>query len=275
MTRRSPRFGLTRKLMVAAAAVLGLGWVSAIASAVVGPGAGPQCNAGLLENWSFENGIQGWKLTAGSSASAGRPTGFTSAEGANVGYVRGWVGGATMYQEVPAVPGGLYSLSGFGGTHQPTFVHELALVFIDSTGTQRTELTVDMNHDVDTEHTVAPYSHGPVAAPAWAALVRAEVRADGDWTKIDAVCMLGPDSLAPTTTSVATTSTVAPTTTPTVTSTSTTPSTTTAPAPTTTAPAPTTTAPAPTTTTPAPTTTAPAPTTTAPAPVIPPDMPPT
>ena len=230
--RRLPRLLSVAAVAVGAVAVSTTAYAIAAPKPVPGPVQSAGCAGGLLSNWSFESAMTGWTTMAGTfaSASASRDYGIIPWDGTEVMYLRPATTNGEVRQDVPGTAGGAYQLTMAGGTHNPSFHHEAALVFLDAAGTRLDEYKVELDHDVDLKGDLQFYDLGSHVAPKGTVTVRVALRnADGDWAKADAVCLTGPATVA-------------------TTSTTSTPSTTVRPATTTTRPAPTTTV-RPTTTT--------------------------
>ena len=225
MRRRTPR-------------IVGIGCVGlsllalgTTASAVAGSNArvatsNTGCPSGLLTNWSFEIGMLGWTKATGTmaNASASRDYGINPWDGTEVMYLTPAKSAGEVYQEVAAYPGGAYRLTFAGGTHQPRFNHEGAMVFIDKAGNVLAERKAQIDYDVDAKRDLMSYDLGTHVAPAGTDRVRVSFRnADGDWTKADAACLTGPAGPTPTTTTTVPPTTAPPTTAPPTTTTTTVP----------------------------------------------------
>jgi hypothetical protein len=148
------------------------------------------CTGGIVTNPSVEQ------------VSGSTPTGFTkvgpgtlSGEGtyAHDGQRYAWLSSpqnqvTTAYQDVqPAVPGGVYDLAFWGGTHNPQFSHITGVRFLDASGAVLEEKSVQVDHDVDPTGKLQRYDINGSVAPAGTAKVRFFASANGDYNKFDCV----------------------------------------------------------------------------------------
>lgn len=184
------------------------------------------CTDNLLLNPSFELGTANWTGITGTGNH-----GYVIPDGTKYGYHAGSIN-AKMYQDVPVVPGGSYSMSFFSASHIPGYQTVAIEYLTAANATVGTPAVHTITVDIDDPGNVfgGPYTLSLGAAPANAAKLRVTVKANNvDWAKVDALCLQGITpvvTLTPTPTSTPapatptpTSTSVPPTATPTATST--------------------------------------------------------
>ncbi|WP_031525940.1 T9SS type A sorting domain-containing protein [Dyadobacter crusticola] len=140
-----------------------------------------------VKNGSFESGTDAWTKSAG--------TNFSQDEAYSVcGSKNGVISGAgSIYQEINLTPGSVVNLKVFGGTHDTSRDHVFKLEFYTSSGQLITipvnnDNQVQMDYRVTQTHKLQEYNL-TATAPLFAAKVRFSVVSNGDYFKIDGVCM--------------------------------------------------------------------------------------
>ncbi|NBA77617.1 choice-of-anchor A family protein, partial [Emticicia sp. ODNR4P] len=159
------------------------------------------CPGGLLKNSGFE--VQefrsGYDLTQktaywewNSSASLTTGSGFQVCD-ANNAYLYAYYSNAAMWQRVDNITAGTsYTLSAYGGTHEPYYDHRYRLAFYSSTGAllDFTEVQVDWDVDVvPAGQTILKEYVLTKTAPTGTSYLRVEGYASGDWLKLDNLCL--------------------------------------------------------------------------------------
>lgn len=154
---------------------------------------GQICEGNLLQNWSFElplvhgQGILYWKE---------KPYEGSIFQGP--GYQADGINGAfigpkeQLYQNLSAVSGDTYLLTFWAGTHDPRQNEKVSLEFLNSSNQVIGSQTVNIDYDVDYDHTaprVTQYSI-ELTAPHGTVTVRVIARNNG-WNtfKFDAACL--------------------------------------------------------------------------------------
>ncbi|GGD70851.1 hypothetical protein GCM10011514_38700 [Emticicia aquatilis] len=165
---------------VSDAGVTSSGWDATI-SCVAPP---CSCTGNLLTNNSFENGITGWSSSGGSAYNG---TGYEVC-GTYNGYLQATTTNAWLWQQVSATVGTTYYMSFWGGTHDPTFNHFVRLGFYNSSNTLIGSNQVSVDYDVDPNNDIAFYSFS-ATAPAGTSYMRVEAFANGDYLKLDQMCL--------------------------------------------------------------------------------------
>ncbi|MFN8487769.1 MAG: SdrD B-like domain-containing protein [Caldilineaceae bacterium] len=177
------------------------------------------CVGGLLKNYSFEQGGSNvqppyWSVSNGQ---AYQGSGY-AVDGVQNAYLQVNVTGSTalFYQDVTGVtPGTQLTLNFYGGTHKPSYNHTVTIEFYNATNTKLGASTaIQVDRDVDLyPYTLQAYSV-QATVPTGTTYVRVVGSADGDYLKLDAMCLQANTPTAtPTNTAVPATST--PTSTPT------------------------------------------------------------
>ncbi len=146
----------------------------------------------ITENGSFESGQSPWAVTSG-SGSVG--TGF--AVDGTYNFFLQYTGGsyAQVEQQVDyIVPGASYTLSFAAGTHQPSFSHYMRFEFYNASGGLISGTNSgEINFDVDNAPGLQGYTL-TATAPAGTSFLKVIGRATGDYLKLDAVCLVGPQA---------------------------------------------------------------------------------
>ncbi len=142
------------------------------------------CTGNLLTNNSFEDGITGWSSSGGSAYNA---TGYEVC-GTYNGYLQATTTNAWLWQQLSATAGTTYYMSFWGGTHDPTFNHFVRLGFYNSSYTLIGSNQVSVDYDVDPNNDIAFYSFSAIA-PAGTSYMRVEAFANGDYIKLDQMCL--------------------------------------------------------------------------------------
>ncbi|MFN3851730.1 MAG: CUB domain-containing protein [Spirosomataceae bacterium] len=160
--------------------VTSTGWAGTVEST----SAPCNCTGSLLTNNSFENGITGWNYAGGNAYNG---TGYQVCGSYN-GYLEATTTNAWLWQQVSATAGSTYFLSFFGGTHNPAFSHFVRIGFYNSSNTMIGSNQVNVDYDVDTNNDIAYYSFS-ATAPAGTSYLRVEAYANGDFIKLDQMCL--------------------------------------------------------------------------------------
>ncbi|MFY7910087.1 MAG: collagen-binding domain-containing protein, partial [Emticicia sp.] len=142
------------------------------------------CTGNLLTNNSFENGVTGWSSSGGTAYNG---TGYQVC-GSNIGYLQATTANAWLWQQLSATSGTTYNLSFWAGTHEPSFTHYVRLGFYNSSNALIGSNQVNIDHDVDISNNLSFYSLA-ATAPANTSYMRVEAFANGDFIKIDQVCL--------------------------------------------------------------------------------------
>ncbi len=142
------------------------------------------CTGNLLTNNSFENGITGWSSSGGSAYNG---TGYEVCGSYN-GYLQATTSNAWLWQQVSATAGTTYNMSFWGGTHDPSFTHYVRLGFYNSSNTLIGSNQVNVDYDVDPNNDIAYYSF-VATAPTGTSYMRVEAFANGDYIKLDQMCL--------------------------------------------------------------------------------------
>ncbi len=95
---------------------------------------------------------------------------------------------AEIYQDATAIPGAKYSFTFYSGTHKPEFNHEVAIEFYNSYGAQLARKAVQIDFDVDGGDYLQEYFLEETA-PTGTTKIRFVGTADGDYLKLDAICV--------------------------------------------------------------------------------------
>ncbi|MER0441780.1 collagen-binding domain-containing protein, partial [Emticicia sp. W12TSBA100-4] len=142
------------------------------------------CTGNLLTNNSFENGMTGWSSSGGSAYNG---TGYEVCGSYN-GYLQATTTNAWLWQQLSATVGTTYNLSFWGGTHDPNSTHYVRLGFYNSSNTLIGSNQINVDYDVDPNNDLAFYSFSSTA-PANTSYMRVEVYANGDYVKLDQMCL--------------------------------------------------------------------------------------
>jgi len=142
------------------------------------------CTGNLLTNNSFENGITGWSSSGGNAYNG---TDYQVCGSYN-GYLEATTTNAWLWQQVSATVGTTYNLSFWGGTHDPNFTHYVRLGFYNSSNALIGSNQLNVDYDVDPNNDLAFYSFSSTA-PANTSYMRVEVFANGDYVKLDQMCL--------------------------------------------------------------------------------------
>ncbi|MFY7890833.1 MAG: collagen-binding domain-containing protein, partial [Spirosomataceae bacterium] len=162
------------------------------------------CAGNLLINPSFELNddragydsyyrTKGWSWTGAPAISAFYTnTGYSVCDSYNA-FLYGGSGAAWVWQQVNGVSVGTsYSLSAYGGTHEPLYYdHRIRLVFYNSAGTALLTKEVQVDWDVDlvtSGPALKEYSLSGTA-PAGTSYLRVEGYSTGDYLKLDNFCL--------------------------------------------------------------------------------------
>lgn len=164
------------------------------------------CPSNLLRNPSFEAGTANWIGMSGTGNH-----GYVIPDGVLYGYQSGPVG-TSMYQDVTAIPGGVYSMSFYSASHEPG-VQTVTLEYLNAGNVRvgtRVIHTITVDIDDPAHRFGGPYTLTLATAPVSTTKVRVSIRSNGvDWAKVDFLCLTG---IVPTATPTATrTNTPAPT----------------------------------------------------------------
>ena len=151
-----------------------------------------------MRNASFESGTVNWIGISGTGNHD-----YVIPDGVLYGYQAGAVG-TRMYQDVTAVPGGVYSMSFYSASHEPG-VQTVTLEYLNASNVRvGTRVLHTITVDIDDPAHVfgGPYTLTLMPAPASTAKVRVSIRSNGvDWAKVDFLCLT---SVVPTATPTAT-----------------------------------------------------------------------
>ena len=152
-------------------------------SGIVGNGCGD-----LLSNPSFENGLTPWQFN--SNTRYNRSTKYR-ADGDYMVWIYkrySYKDDATIYQDAVALPGAIYSFSFYAGTHRPSYNHEVAIEFYNQYGAKLKRKAVQIDFDVDNGTILKEY-YLSETAPSGTTKIRFIGTADGDYLKLDAICV--------------------------------------------------------------------------------------
>ncbi|MCB0662139.1 MAG: proprotein convertase P-domain-containing protein, partial [Saprospiraceae bacterium] len=150
----------------------------------------PECTDNILENASFEDGITGWSIYNGSYNTVSQYV----VEGNKIVWVYPSSTGseAYIYQDVEGiVPGELYFMNFYAGTHNTSYNHEVRFEFYDASNNLVGTVTEPVNHDVDDDNILLYYEIEGIA-PATATRLRVIGAVDGDYLKFERLCLTGP-----------------------------------------------------------------------------------
>jgi hypothetical protein len=143
---------------------------------------------GVLNNASFESGITGWNIMGGTSY--GYNTTLYIADGSASLWIapRSASKTARVYQDYKAKEAHDYELNFYGGTHDPRYSHKVSMEFYDSSNNLLLRKSVEVDHNVHPSNLLAPYQL-TASAPAGTSTLRFIGSANGDYLKIDYVCL--------------------------------------------------------------------------------------
>ncbi|MBK6478056.1 MAG: carboxypeptidase regulatory-like domain-containing protein [Saprospiraceae bacterium] len=154
------------------------------------------CPGNILSNPSFEN--NGGSTTGWSSSTPGYSGKFYAGDGFNVcGSYNAFLDARNatnnnpfwFYQQVNSVtPGNMYTLSIYGGTHEPSGNHAFLLSFYNSSGVRLSRDSVQIDYDVDVNPGLQQYTLAGTA-PTGTSYLRVEGRGVGDYIKVDLACL--------------------------------------------------------------------------------------
>jgi len=153
------------------------------------------CSNGLLTNWSFENFDNGWDSpnTDHYIQSSYVAEGYKGIY-IDSGVTGNW--GELLSSAVSATAGTNYTVSFWAGTHDSYYQHRGQLQFLNSSGAVIGSETVEVDHDVDPYGDLAEYNITAVA-PLGTASVRFRGTSNGDFLKLDAVCLTSTPGVPP------------------------------------------------------------------------------
>ncbi len=152
----------------------------------------PGCKNNLLFNPSFEDSPTSnppnWIIPTASTfntTSNYKVTGNLSAQLYHSG-----AGTGQVYQQVTGIiPGNNYSLSFYGGTHQPNHSHTVKIEFYNNSNTLlETSPAIEVDKDVDGNNTLNAYNLDAIAPPN-ATYLRVVGTAEEDYLIVDEVCL--------------------------------------------------------------------------------------
>ena len=147
---------------------------------------GDFCLDGLLENPSFENGVNGWYKTGG-NFSTGSSFAVDGHRNAFFYSDPNWTN--KVYQVIDNVlDGNEYNLNFYAGVHHTGYNHRGRLAFYNNSDQIIGSDQVQIDYDVDNGSGLQEYNL-TVVAPAGSAYAAVEFLNDGDYIKIDAVCL--------------------------------------------------------------------------------------
>ncbi|SFQ28392.1 choice-of-anchor A domain-containing protein, partial [Pseudarcicella hirudinis] len=158
------------------------------------------CAGGLLLNPSFEiqedrpgyNSSYKTKYWEWSGGTVYTWTGYPVCDNYNA-YLNATSTPSWIWQKVNNIaPGSSYTLSAYGGTHEPKYDHQFRLAFYNSAGTLLSFTNVQVDWDVD----IVPSGQTPLkeyvlsgTAPANTSYLRVEGYASADYLKLDNLCL--------------------------------------------------------------------------------------
>lgn len=142
----------------------------------------------LLSNPSFEDGLNPWKFN--SNTQYNRSTRYRADGNYMVWIYKRYSHkkDAVIYQDAVALPGAKYSFSFYSGTHRPNYNHEVAIEFYNQYGAQLKRKAVQIDFDVDNGSILKEYQLSEIA-PSGTTKIRFIGTADGDYLKLDAICV--------------------------------------------------------------------------------------
>ena len=158
-----------------------------------------ECTTNLIDNWSFENGLTSWDVN-----------GFVSREDNRYNQFGDWYvylyydgSPATISQQVEnVVPGELYTLNFFGGTHDNHFEHLVEMAFYDADGIFLGGETVEVDFVVgccnySVNYPMEYYTLEATAPVNAASLKIMAINNGGDYLKLDGICVDGLQCILP------------------------------------------------------------------------------
>ncbi|NRB51167.1 MAG: hypothetical protein HRU41_26080, partial [Saprospiraceae bacterium] len=143
------------------------------------------CPDNLIMNPSFEGSTLGWHSSGGNLYYG---TGYEVC-GHNNGFLEATTSNAWFWQQVNSISAGTQiDLDFWAGTHRTSFNHFVRVAFYNSSGNYLSSESRQIDHDVDSGNTLKFYSIS-ATAPSGTAYLRVEGYANGDYIKIDQVCL--------------------------------------------------------------------------------------
>jgi len=148
------------------------------------------CTEGILDNFSFENGTSAWEVSSDDDFFS--TNGYEECE-AKYGLLD-WDNGfeATVEQVIENISeGAMFDLEFYAGTHITSYDHWVRLAFYDANNTLLSYIQIDVNHDVDTDNgNLFLYSAHDIEAPTSTSYLKLEGFANGNYLKLDAICLM-------------------------------------------------------------------------------------
>ncbi|MBK8701086.1 MAG: hypothetical protein IPN29_16720 [Saprospiraceae bacterium] len=145
------------------------------------------CNGNLVLNPSFEGSVTNWSSSPAGSFTSG--TGFQQC-GNNNAFLNATASTSTFWQQVNSISAGsTYDLSFYAGTHLPSYDHQVRIRFYNSSNAVLQTNTKQIDFDVDGQLGNLQYYTITATAPAGTTYLRVEGYANGDYIKIDQVCL--------------------------------------------------------------------------------------
>ncbi|MBX2872853.1 MAG: carboxypeptidase regulatory-like domain-containing protein, partial [Saprospiraceae bacterium] len=182
-TQTNKHFGM--RLFLTTLALFGASLFGSLALANSDEALTCSCPDNLLINPSFEGSTLGW-LSSGGNLYYG--SGFQVC-GHNNGFLQATTSNAWFWQQVNSISVGTQiDLNFWAGTHRPSYNHFIRVAFYNSSGNYISGESRQIDHDVDAGGTLKYYSISTVA-PSGSAYLRVEGYANGDYIKIDQVCL--------------------------------------------------------------------------------------
>ncbi len=150
------------------------------------------CTGNLLENNGFEAGnMNYWTVNALAYYDF-----YTGNDNCGTKSVRlkklvglGLINPVISQQENNIEASKTYTLSFDAGTHDPSYMHRMYLRFYNAGGSLLSENYLEVNHDIDLNSQLQSYSFSSVA-PANTSYLKVEAVMDGDWLKLDNLCLV-------------------------------------------------------------------------------------
>lgn len=140
------------------------------------------CPGNLVTNPSFENGINGWSFYNGNFSAAT----FGAQCGTYAGHFQHTSGSGGFRQTINGLTAGTnLVLSFYGGVHQSSFNQRFGLRYYNASGTLIGESFVDVDGPLPDMNFYTIYS----TIPANTTQVRVEGWTNGDWLKVDQICL--------------------------------------------------------------------------------------
>lgn len=138
----------------------------------------------VLKNNSFEEGTNNWTAVSlrdfkFTQDQAYKMCGNYNGLLENKGYI---------YQDVALVPGSKVDVSAYGGTHDKSIVHAFGLTFYDGAGNKVGDDVIKYMDHVVSGNKLKQFNFSGTA-PAGAVKVRFTIYSEGNFFKVDAICM--------------------------------------------------------------------------------------